>query len=145
MTGITGHCLCGAVTVASDVTPRKISACHCGMCTRWSGSVQMGLEVPEESVTIEGPIRTYRSSGFAERAWCGVCGSAVYFRNVAGKDSGFFEFAPGLFENAAGARLVRVVYADCAPGGYRIEGDGVERVSKADYEATHDHVPEDAT
>ena len=137
-----GHCLCGAVAVTAEL-PEEMSACHCEMCTRWSGGIQMFIDAPEATVTLSGPIKTYLSSTFAERAWCDVCGSAVYLRNVEGDDVGLFEFSPGLFDNAAGARLTRVVYADRAPGGAKLGGDDVARVSKADYEATFAFVPEE--
>lgn len=141
MAAITGHCLCGAVQVSTTALSGTMSACYCEMCTRWSGGVQMFIEAPEETVKLSGPVKTYRSSDFAERAWCDVCGSAIYLRNVAGRDVGYFEFSPGLFENAAGARLNRVVYSDRAPGGATIGGADVERVTKAAYEAKYEFVP----
>lgn len=136
-----GHCLCGAVTVVARNLSDKISACHCEMCRRWSGSIQMGIEAKEEDATVTGPVKVYRSSSFAERAWCDKCGSALWLRNVAGRDVGYFEFMPGLFENAGDAKLTRVVYADCCPDGFALAGD-YERVTKTDYEAQFDHVPE---
>ena len=141
----TGNCLCGAVRVTVDAPLSKISACHCDMCRRWSGGIQMGIEVPEDRVTITGPVKTYRSSWFAERAWCADCGSALWFRNIDGPEVGFFEVMPGLFDNAGGARLKREVYSDRCPAGYALAGD-IERVTKADYEAQYAYVPEeDAT
>lgn len=141
MTDVAGHCLCGAVQVTARSLSDTISACHCEMCTRWSGGIQMGIEVADHDVTVTGPVKLYRSSDFAERAWCDACGSALWLRNIAGQDTGYFEFMPGLFENAAGAVLKRIVYADRAPDGYALAGD-VERVNKAEYEAIHDFVPE---
>lgn len=138
-----GHCLCGSVTVRVSGALGDISACHCEMCTRWSGSVQMGIEVPQERVTIAGPVKTHRSSPIGERAWCDTCGSAIWFRYPEGPDAGYSELAPGLFDNAGGARLVRIVYADRHPDGYALAGD-VERVSKAAYEARHPFVKDTA-
>lgn len=136
-----GRCLCGAVTVTVAGPLGDISACHCEMCTRWSGSVQMGIEVARDRVRIDGPVKTHRSSPIGERAWCDICGSAIWFRYPEGPDAGYFELAPGLFDNAGGARLARIVYADCHPDGYALTGD-VERVSKAAYEAAHPFVKE---
>lgn len=137
-----GRCLCGAVTVRVTGLSDEISACHCDMCTRWSGSVQMGIDAPEDGVSVTGPVKTYQSSWFAERAWCDNCGSALWFRNTDGPETGFWEFMPGLFDNAAGARLTRVVYADCAPDGFALAGDHA-RVGKEEYEAVHPHVDEE--
>lgn len=137
-----GRCLCGAVNVGVAELSDEIWACHCRMCTRWSGSVQMGIEAPEAGVTVTGPVRTYRSSWFAERAWCETCGSALWLRNVDGPDTGVYEFVPGLFDNATGARLTRVDYADYHPEGYWLEGVDVMRVSQKEYEAANAHLNE---
>lgn len=135
-----GRCLCGAVRLETEALGAEISACFCGMCTRWSGSAQMGIEVPTDRMTVTGPVKTYRGSPFAERAWCDTCGSALWLRD----DDGPYEVVPGLFENAGGARLVRIVYADRAPDGWDFAGTP-ERVSAADYETTHPFVPEGDT
>lgn len=138
MTERVGHCLCGAVRVRADLSD-EIWACHCAMCTRWSGSIQMGIEAAEASVSVSGPTKTYRSSWFAERAWCDACGSALWLRNVDGPEQGVYEFVPGLFENAGGAHLMRVAYSDRAPEGIALAGNH-RRVTQAEYEAEHDHV-----
>ncbi|NDV02902.1 GFA family protein [Pseudoroseicyclus tamaricis] len=138
---VTGRCLCGAVTVTAAQLPAEMSACHCEMCRKWSGSVGMGLPVPEEELSVTGEVQTYASSSFAERAWCPTCGSALWFRDTKGKNVGTVELCPGLFENAGGARLVREVYADQCPEGYAFAGDH-DRWSRADYEAREQFVPE---
>lgn len=135
-TPMEGRCLCGDVQVEVRALSNQISACHCMLCRRWSGSVQMGIEATESDVTITGPVKVHRSSELAERAWCDTCGSALWFRYVSGPDTGYFELAPGLFDNAAGAHLVREVYADRCPDGYALGGTH-ERVSQADYERDH--------
>lgn len=130
---IQGRCLCGAVTVQVEGALGDISACHCENCRRWSGAVQMGVEVPRERVTISGPVKVHQSTQIAERAWCDTCGSAVWFAYTAGRDTGYLELAPGLFDNFGGAKVVREVYADRCPDGIRLAGVS-ERVTKADYE-----------
>ena len=139
---IKGRCLCGAVTVTVTGPLGNASACHCSACTRWTGSVLMGLDIPRERVTYAGPIKSYASSSFSERAWCENCGTAVWFADTEGEGAANLELSPGLFDDFGGAALTRVVYADCAPSGVVLGGD-LQRVSKADYEATHLHV-EDA-
>ncbi len=100
--------------------------------------------MPRGAVTITGPVKTFQSSEFAERAWCDRCGSALWFRDTKGPGAAYYELAPGLFENAGGATLIREVYADCCPQGYALAGDHV-RVSRADYEANNLHASEGAT
>ena len=137
-----GRCLCGAVTVEVTGPLGDISACHCVPCTRWSGSMQMGIEIPRDRITVEGPVKTFASSSFAQRAWCDTCGSALWFADTDGGAPEVLELAPGLFDNAGGAVLKRVVYADRHPDGYALAGDYIS-VTKAEYEAKNQHV-EDA-
>jgi Glutathione-dependent formaldehyde-activating enzyme len=75
-----GKCLCGAITLH---TPDKthIDACHCGMCRRWGGGPALGLACGAD-VTIEGSdkLKVYQSSEWAERAFCGECGTHMFYR-----------------------------------------------------------------
>ena len=48
---------------------------------------------------------------------------------------------PGLFANAGGARLTRIVYADRAPDGWDFAGEP-QRVSRAEYEKSNPFVRE---
>lgn len=135
-----GHCLCGAVTVQVTDLPDELSACHCELCTRWGGGVQMGIEVPLAALTVAGPVKRHRSSELADRAWCDTCGSSLF---LAGHGEDVVWLSPGLFDNAGGAELVSVVYADRHPDGFWLEGARVERVSQQDYEADNPHLNEE--
>ena len=105
--------------------------------------MQMGMEIPKDRIRVEGPVKTFASSSFAQRAWCDTCGTTLWFADTEGEGAAYLELAPGLFDNAGGARLARVVYADCHPDGYQLAGDYVS-VTKAEYESGHRHV-EDAS
>jgi hypothetical protein len=130
MTALVGQCLCGAVEVRVPEHAGEVSACHCGYCRRWTGAAMWCLAAP--SVAFDGPVKRYRSSPFAERAWCDTCGTHLWIRN----DDGAYDLMPGLFEGARALPLVREVYADRAFAGVRLAG-GHRRVSAAEYEATH--------
>src|SRR3954464_3362225 len=96
--GITGHCLCGAVTVtvAGEHDPR-VGACHCRMCQRWSGGLFVCFAAEASAVTVTGEVARYRSSSFAERAFCPRCGSHLWFNDVeAGSEPKSYELMPGL-------------------------------------------------
>lgn len=129
-----GRCLCGAVRIVVDgAYDATIGACHCSMCRRWSGGVFMEFTAGAEAVSVTGEVARYASSDFAERAFCPVCGSHLWFRDTdeAGKD---YELLPGLFADAAGFPLVSESYADRAPAWARLAGDHPRR-SAAEYEA----------
>ena len=133
-----GACLCGAVTVRVEPGDRILSACHCSMCRRWTGSVQYGFAVPPEDTTISGPVKSYASSAFSTRAWCDTCGSALWLRDGEGD----YEFVPGLFPETGDWPLDHENYVDRAPVSMRLAGDH-RRITAAEYEATSPHVEGD--
>jgi hypothetical protein len=129
-----GHCLCGAITVTvrGDYDPR-VGACHCRMCQRWSGGLFLCFDA--EGVTVEGPVVRYRSSSFAERAFCGTCGSHLWFNDVKeDKEPARYELMPGLFNEAVDWPLRSEIYTDRALASVHLAGDH-RRATRAEYEA----------
>ncbi len=133
---IEGHCLCGAVTIRAEKAPGWVGACHCRMCQRWSGG--LFLCFPGEGVTVEGPVTRFASSSFAERAFCSVCGSHLWMRDLDSPD-GAYELMPGLFDEAADWTLYSEVYADCAMASIDLTG-AERRATRTEYEARKPHV-----
>ncbi len=134
-----GRCACGAVTVTARPSAPEVSACHCAMCRRWTGGAVWCLEAEADAVTAEGPVRVWRSSEFAERAFCGACGSHLWIRD----DASGYDLSPGLFDDAAGFPLVREIYVDRAFASARFAG-GHARATAAEYEAGHRFIQGDA-
>jgi len=133
---LTGHCLCGAVTLTALSHAGSVSACHCSMCRRWTGAAMWVLEAPVESVEVAGPVQRYQSSSFAERAWCVACGTHLWIRD----DDGPFELMPGLFDDARELPLSHEIYVDQAFAGVALAGVH-KRVTRAEYEASERAVP----
>jgi hypothetical protein len=136
---ISGHCLCGAVTVTVAGHDPRIGACHCRMCQRWSGGLFLCFSAPADRVTVTGPVVRYASSAFAERAFCATCGSHLWMRDIA--EAADYELMPGLFDAARDWPLRSEVYADRASAAIRLGGDH-KRVTQAGYEMEHAHVDE---
>lgn len=138
-----GRCLCGAVTLRVDgAHDASAGACHCRMCQRWSGGLFLSFEADAAGLTVTGPVTRHASSGFAERAFCAVCGSHLWLRDT-GPDETIYELMPGLFDDARHWPLRSEVYADRAMASVRLAGDHA-RASAADYEAKSLHVAGDA-
>ena len=80
-----GHCLCGAVTFIAELPSKWVAHCHCTMCQRSGGSAfitWVGLD--DAACHIEDPeqrLHWYGSSSGAERGFCSVCGSTLFFRS----------------------------------------------------------------
>jgi hypothetical protein len=138
---LTGHCLCGAVTItvtgAHDPRP---GACHCRMCQRWSGGLFLCFNAEASGVTVSGEVTRFASSDFAERAFCPTCGSHIWFRDTG---SATIELMPGLFEAARDWPLRSEVYSDRAMASVHLQGDH-RRATQAEYEMKNRFVPEDA-
>ncbi len=117
---ISGRCLCGAVTVSATVSKPIVRACHCDMCRQHTSSMFMSLATDPGSLTFDGPAKSFRSSDWAERGCCEVCGSTLWYGTVG---DGVRHVAAGLFGNAAGAPLKLEFFADQAPDGYALAGD----------------------
>lgn len=77
-----GSCLCGAVTFTLTGQPRDVIACHCTQCRKTSGHFVAATSVPDEDlqVTGEAALTWYRSSPEAQRAFCSVCGSQLFWK-----------------------------------------------------------------
>ena len=123
MSVLHGTCLCGAVTVSAEPARDGLSVCHCDMCRAWSTSMFMAFEARRGTVTAQGPVTTYTSSEWAERAFCGQCGSPLWYRITAeGPMHGQYQVAAGLFADAGGMSPKLEVYIDRKPVGYALEG-----------------------
>ena len=116
-----GRCLCGAVTVSAqaDDTPR-LRACHCDMCRQHTSGMFMSIETDPASVRISGPPQAFRSSEWAERGFCGTCGSTLYYRTI---EDSVHNLAAGLFPNAGGGEMKIEFFSDMCPRGYALAGE----------------------
>lgn len=80
-----GRCLCGAVSFTARLPSKWVAHCHCTRCQRAHGAAfvtWVGFE--SERVAIEDPdasLRWFHTPGGGDRAFCGVCGSSLFFRS----------------------------------------------------------------
>lgn len=80
---VSGGCLCGAVRFEAALPSLWCAHCHCSLCRRAHGAAfvtWVGLR--DEGVTLTGEPRWYASSPGAERGFCAVCGSTLFFRST---------------------------------------------------------------
>lgn len=112
----TGRCLCGKVTFTVTEPVSEVGACHCGMCRRWTGGVLFAVDCGQ-AVEFEGEehIVRYRSSDWAERAFCGTCGSNLFYRLV---ESGQIILAAGALDDQSGLKFTDQIFIDEKPDWY---------------------------
>jgi hypothetical protein len=116
--------------VASDL-PETFGVCHCQYCRRWTGSAFFEVSIPEDKVEWQGEIATYASSPIAERAFCPVCGTSLYFRMTEDNAfSGSYNIPLGLFDDPAAFKMSHEIWIDEATIG--LADTGQARLTRAD-------------
>jgi hypothetical protein len=117
---IKGQCLCGAVQVSAEVDAPRLRACHCDMCRQHGSGPFFSLETLPGSIAVTGPAQSFKSSSWAERGFCGTCGSTLWYGT---QHDGARHLSAGLFPNAGGGRLKVEFFVDQCPQGYALAGD----------------------
>lgn len=115
-----GTCLCGNVSVRARISKPAMRACHCEMCRKLTSSMFMSLQTDQDSIEITGDVTLFRSSDWAQRGFCGTCGSTIFYSTV---HDGVRQLAAGLFPNAADAPMKIEFFTDNCPGAYALAGD----------------------
>ena len=120
----TGRCLCGAVTFVARDVESKVSACHCGMCRRWTGGPLFVVGNAGVTWTGEEHIKTFTSSQWAERGFCSQCGTALFYRLTApGPHQGAVQLAFGALDEQSGFELEKEWFIDRKPDLYALAGE----------------------
>ncbi|WP_113912517.1 GFA family protein [Roseovarius dicentrarchi] len=131
----TGSCLCGAARFSFDHPVSETGACHCGMCRKWSGGIVLSVQVPGDAlkVTAHDTIKIHTSSKWGERAFCGKCGSGLWYRLTApGPQHGMHYINMGTLDDTDGITLTHELFIDAKPAGYALEGDHT-RITGAEF------------
>jgi hypothetical protein len=117
----TGRCLCGAVKIKLTGDHKDVGICHCSMCRRWGSGPNMAMDVGK-GIEIEGKehVTAYRSSKWAERAFCKNCGSNLYYRIVETDDH---IICAGIIDDPSGLVLKRQMFIDQKPAFYDFAND----------------------
>jgi hypothetical protein len=75
-----GKCLCGAVQFEVEVANTEVAACHCSMCRNWSGGPMITIDCGDSfKVSDQAPILRFQSSEWAERGFCTLCGTHLFY------------------------------------------------------------------
>ena len=127
-----GKCLCGDVRIALSNVERHVEICQCTMCRQWGGAFYSGISGAEQ-IDGEANATIYRSSEWAERAFCARCGSNLWFRFLP---TGTRSFSAGLFDDAARFLVEKEIFSDKAAAWTRLATDhprqtGAEIIAEA--------------
>ena len=110
-----GRCLCGASTLNASRISRQVGACHCSSCRQWGGGPLLAVDCGSDVTLAGDDIRVYNSSDWAERGFCGQCGSHLFYRL---KHNQQYIVPVGLFGEMDDLVLDHQVFIDEKPGYY---------------------------
>ncbi|MGC6767057.1 GFA family protein [Enterococcus sp. LJL128] len=126
-----GSCLCGKTTFSIKEASLEVSACHCGMCRRWTSGPLLSIEAGNsENITFdnEDNIGRYQSSEWAERGFCKNCGSSLFYHGLT--DDSYY-IPVDLLKDINGAKLVLEIMYDNKPDYYCFSND-TKKMTQAD-------------
>ena len=119
---IHGQCLCGGVSFEVS-EPGAMEVCHCRMCQRWTGGPFIDVNVKDEHIrfTSDDSLTWYDSSDWAQRGFCGRCGSSLFYRIK--QDGAKWAILAGTLDLPAGHQPVHEIFIDEKPDYYDLAGD----------------------
>jgi hypothetical protein len=125
---VPGRCLCGAVRYAVTPPTLACSHCHCRSCRRWQGAaLATWASLPRAQLALlagADALRRYESSPGVRRAFCGRCGSPLFYEGD--DEPGVVYVTVGTLEGALDRAPARhVSYEERLP--WMEPGDGLPR------------------
>jgi hypothetical protein len=78
----TGSCLCGDVRFELRGPLDGVIACHCTQCRKQTGHHWASTHTADADLHMvsDRSLKWYRSSGEAQRGFCGRCGSSLFWK-----------------------------------------------------------------
>ena len=123
-----GTCLCGAVSFEIEgPLEHRPEACHCTQCRKQTGHFLVAVNVRRSALTVHGAdkVTWYRSSEQAQRGFCSVCGSTLFWD---GKGRDYISIAAGSLDLPTGIHLAQHIFTEEKGDYYEIE-DGIAQTT----------------
>jgi hypothetical protein len=90
------------------------------MCRRWAGGPLMCTASEGVTFTGEDKLKRYDSSSWAQRGFCGDCGTSLFYFL---KPTNTYMMVVGAFDEQASFKLVREIFIDRKPAGFAFVGE----------------------
>lgn len=123
----TGRCLCGAVKYHASVPAKGVSICHCSQCRTQSGHLWASAYVPDDALSITGPLTWFSASPNAKRGFCSTCGSFLFWKGAEDKTT---SFSLGSLDAPTGLKLEKHIFT-ADKGDYYEICDGLPQKGRA--------------
>ncbi|WDY59526.1 GFA family protein [Pseudomonas sp. PSKL.D1] len=112
---LSGKCLCGAISIVAEVDSLAVSACHCSMCRKWGGGPLLVVHCSKPLQTEGIPPSVHESSEWAQRGFCGVCGTHLYY---CLKANDFYAVPVGLLDSGEPWNFDLQIFVEQKPAWY---------------------------
>ena len=118
-----GRCLCGAVEYAVEGPLRAVVYCHCTMCRRSTGHYLAATACAPFHLRLASTehLRWYQSSAQAQRSFCDLCGSNLFWKPADGTR---ICIAAGTLDGPTGLRGVAHIHVEDKGDYYELD-DGL--------------------
>jgi len=120
---VEGGCLCGAVSYRVDGELRPVIGCHCSQCRKTSGHHVAATAADNAAIDVADPgeaLRWYRSSSFAQRAFCSRCGSNLFWKR---DDASYTAITAGTLNGPTGLRIEAHIFTADKGDYYTLDND----------------------
>ncbi len=115
---VKGSCLCKAVEFEFKVKDKHFDVCHCSMCRTWGGGPALTVEsISQIKFNSEVNLTIFESSAWAERGFCKICGSNLFYR-LKDKSLNFCNFNLGTIHNHEEFQFTKQIFIDSKPDNY---------------------------
>lgn len=120
---VSGGCHCGGVRYRAKGVDPQVTECHCSQCRRQAGHRYATTGGKTSGMEIEGAdqVTWYQASPAAERGFCSVCGSTLFWRRNGDDHTSILA---GTIDEPNGLRLVKHIFVADKGGYYEID-DGL--------------------
>ena len=113
---LSGGCLCSAVRYTAAPRTLHADVCHCGMCRKWSAGPMFTIDGGDiVKINDAANLGVYRSSEWAERCFCKVCGTSLFYRLVG---KGFYAVSAETLDDKSGLVFTTQIFIDEKPAYY---------------------------
>ncbi len=119
----TGSCLCNSVGYKANVQSMNAHVCHCGICRKnLGGSPTITVNCSYDSLRIENDanLEWYKSSEWAERGFCKLCGTSLFSR--APKHQ-YLGVSVGTLNDQSDIKITEHIFIDMKPDYYDFKDD----------------------
>ena len=134
----TGGCLCGAVRYEVKGPLRDVINCHCSMCQRLHGIFGPHSKARKENISITNDygLAWYKSSDVAQRCFCRVYGSSLFWKPFELEGTGI---VAGSLDGPTGLKTIGHIFVGEKMDFYEIDDDLPQFEGSSDGELVGDY------